>query len=492
MLLEGPAIEPLLAQVREEYGPAARIISADKVRRGGLGGFFTREHYEISIEIDDTADVKARPAGPSGPGAGAVGGSDGPSDGLLALVEASQDRFRRLPTPDKPPTPATAPGPAEPPAPARPAGLPTPPTAGWRPANTMGGTGWPANLTTSGGAASADAPSAPPAEPTTKSAQPGETVGPPARAGLVSTANPGFAEVLAGLRGGLKDDLTAPADGSGASDQPTATITDLPDPTPTPRPAPDPGPAPAAAPVAAPTPTPAADGAAPCAGLLEQLGVPAAMARHSTAAELYPAALQSLATIPPAPGLPTAPGDVLVLLGELPAAMSAARDIAERLRIGPSRMYVVADSLVGTGLHASRRIADAGQAAKKAQSLRAADSPHIVVVDVPLTGRPGGWASKICTALDASDVWAVIDATRKSADTAAHLTSMGEVDALAAYGLATTADPASVLGLGLPVALLDGAPATSHAWAALLADRVGAAPKPRRRRRRGATPEEDS
>ena len=31
VLLEGPAIEPLLAQVRDEYGSRVRIISADKV-----------------------------------------------------------------------------------------------------------------------------------------------------------------------------------------------------------------------------------------------------------------------------------------------------------------------------------------------------------------------------------------------------------------------------------------------------------------------------
>jgi len=40
VLLEGPAIEPLLAQVRQEYGSGVRIISADKIRSGGFGGFF--------------------------------------------------------------------------------------------------------------------------------------------------------------------------------------------------------------------------------------------------------------------------------------------------------------------------------------------------------------------------------------------------------------------------------------------------------------------
>ena len=53
VLLEGPAIEPLLAQVRDEYGSRVRIISADKVRSGGVGGFFAKQHYELSVEVPD-------------------------------------------------------------------------------------------------------------------------------------------------------------------------------------------------------------------------------------------------------------------------------------------------------------------------------------------------------------------------------------------------------------------------------------------------------
>src|SRR4029434_5142209 len=53
VLLEGQAIEPLLAQVRDEYGSGVRIISADKVRSGGVGGFFAKQHYELSVEVPD-------------------------------------------------------------------------------------------------------------------------------------------------------------------------------------------------------------------------------------------------------------------------------------------------------------------------------------------------------------------------------------------------------------------------------------------------------
>lgn len=63
LLLDGPDIETLLARVQEEHGEAARIVHAEKVRSGGLGGFFSKERYEVSVELPDGA----APAGPSGP-----------------------------------------------------------------------------------------------------------------------------------------------------------------------------------------------------------------------------------------------------------------------------------------------------------------------------------------------------------------------------------------------------------------------------------------
>ena len=33
--------------------PRVRIISADKVRSGGVGGFFAKQHYELSVEVPD-------------------------------------------------------------------------------------------------------------------------------------------------------------------------------------------------------------------------------------------------------------------------------------------------------------------------------------------------------------------------------------------------------------------------------------------------------
>jgi hypothetical protein len=85
-------------------------------------------------------------------------------------------------------------------------------------------------------------------------------------------------------------------------------------------------------------------------------------------------------------------------------------------------------------------------------------------------------------------VWAIVDATRKTADTARHLRALGEVEALVVHSVELTSDPATVLGLDLPIFSLDGKPATPHAWAAMLCARIAAdlapmAAPPRRRAR---------
>ncbi|MDZ4826753.1 MAG: hypothetical protein SGJ13_09885, partial [Actinomycetota bacterium] len=47
---EGEVLEDLLDRVRSEVGPGARIVAANRVRKGGLGGFFAKEHYEVLVD----------------------------------------------------------------------------------------------------------------------------------------------------------------------------------------------------------------------------------------------------------------------------------------------------------------------------------------------------------------------------------------------------------------------------------------------------------
>ncbi|GAA0609453.1 hypothetical protein GCM10009547_09420 [Sporichthya brevicatena] len=58
LLLEGRSITELLAQVRAEHGDDVTIVAAEKVRSGGIAGFFARESYALTVEV------------PGGPGEG--------------------------------------------------------------------------------------------------------------------------------------------------------------------------------------------------------------------------------------------------------------------------------------------------------------------------------------------------------------------------------------------------------------------------------------
>ena len=51
-LLDGPDIHELLQRVRDEHGPEASIVHAERIRTGGVAGFFARQRYEVAVEVD--------------------------------------------------------------------------------------------------------------------------------------------------------------------------------------------------------------------------------------------------------------------------------------------------------------------------------------------------------------------------------------------------------------------------------------------------------
>jgi hypothetical protein len=56
-LFESTSLEEALADVRNTVGPNAKIVRAEKVRRGGIGGFFSKETFVLSVEADSGAGV---------------------------------------------------------------------------------------------------------------------------------------------------------------------------------------------------------------------------------------------------------------------------------------------------------------------------------------------------------------------------------------------------------------------------------------------------
>ncbi|MEV1289856.1 hypothetical protein [Micromonospora sp. NPDC049679] len=473
MLLEGPEIEPLLAQVRDEYGASARIVNAEKVRSGGVGGFFAREHFELSVEVPDgavtgpaatnqagmsrpTTSSAPWPANPSGAGGMAPsppGGSGGPAaqnaprslDDLLNLAEAQEERLpaRPLATPaeptptNAPPTPAaTATPEAVAPEPVTPGRVtPGPVTPGASAAPTAS-----PFVASTFATASIPSPAATPATgmPLKRPIRSASAV---PRAALVSTTGPAFAEIMA--------ELNAPA-----VTEPSTTVATRPH---------------HAATVATVATTAAP---APVVARLVDLGLPEPLATRVIGNDPYQEVLDALAALPAPPREPRKAGDVLVITGELAHALPIAREVAQRMHLDPAKILLAAPTTGGTGLHASRRISGPAEAHRRARMLHRAEVPHVVVIDTPITTADDGWGRSICDALGATAVWAAVDATRKLADTARHLRLMGPVNATAVYATSVCSDPAAVLALDPPVALLESRPATPAAWAQLLTERL--------------------
>jgi len=493
VLLEGPAIEPLLAQVRDEYGPGVRIVSADKVRSGGIGGFFAKQHYELSVEVPDptedsddmaqqtvagngspnfdrlleqaesqdrvttergptTADLRARQEGRKA-AIGDTGAAfaelmagldvaghlgEGRAPGRSRQVESRADSREETPT-VRPFRPAAATGSAvnsgqRP----LPAALPTMPSFPERTAareREVPETVTPIRAATS--APRAVTPATP--------VRPSEPAAAPPRAAFAPAPMHSAAEVY-----GL--DESAPL-------------------SPAPAPAPK-----SSAPTSAPTSSPAAapDDLDPVQRNLIAVGMPEAMARKITGGDTYAGVLSVLASRPAAPGIPDGPGEILVLAGEVHTAVSIGKHILEQLHVDQTHLLLAAPSTAGTGLHSSRLISSRSAAESRAEKLQSSEHPWVVVIDAPVGGTDPFWVNDMCDALGATALWAVVDATRKTADTARHLRNLGEVEALVVHSVELTADPASVLGLDVPIFSLDGKPATPHAWAAMLCARIAA------------------
>lgn len=102
---DGDTLEAALARVTEACGPGARIAQAEKVRTGGIAGFFARERYEVMVELDDAAvDPTAAGGGSAvtgGPSGTAAPSPVAPPRSLLDLVEeaSAQEREAAAPTP---------------------------------------------------------------------------------------------------------------------------------------------------------------------------------------------------------------------------------------------------------------------------------------------------------------------------------------------------------------------------------------------------------
>lgn len=467
MLLEGPDIRTLLAQVREEHGPDARIVHAERVRSGGVGGFFAKQRFEVTVEIDGaaagTASTPDQLAEQFASSAGGDSFTPSARPTPRPAVTASADRIEPIDA-AAPVTHVRALG-AVSRGEAALAAEPLP----WGPA-AAGGAAVDA-LIAAMDKAGADAvelgdrrgPSMVPSaltDPFVPSRLPVEPVLPileeatraagvdprptltPVGPLTVAAAEP---TPLGDLVGWLSTQQAALAE---AGTTRTA------------------------------APAPRAPGVDPevLAGIVARAGLVATGEPVAPApAPVTPIADsvsrdRSMATVTTLPGVetpvhaaapkaPRRPGDVLVLVGEVGPAFETARTLAASLRIPTERVRVVSPAPVA-GLAEEQRVSDVLEARLAGAQLAMERTPGIVVIDAPLAlvadANGCDWVDDVVAALDPTAVWAVVDATRRHEDLVRWLGVLPQLEALAVHGVAVTSDPEAVHHLGVPVALVDG------------------------------------
>src|SRR6478752_5078160 len=98
--LEGPDLPQLVAQVRAEYGAAAKIVKAERVRRGGVGGFFAREYFQLLVELPLGVGPTAKRA--RGASAAPAPAGPAPAAPLLRPRDAAPQLAMPGPDPDRP------------------------------------------------------------------------------------------------------------------------------------------------------------------------------------------------------------------------------------------------------------------------------------------------------------------------------------------------------------------------------------------------------
>ncbi len=421
LLLDGPDIETVLTRVQEEHGSAARIVRAERVRSGGLAGFFAKERYEVSVEVDPTIDEQPahRDASPDLAHRAASYGEPVTDDDLPPALRVAQEMDGILPAPEPEPVAARV------------------STHGTAFADVLG------SITASLGPADQVAPYG-----ASREAVPTDDNRPDDNHADVDVDH---ADV----------DRRAPVVHVELLDQVPDGDMFVPSPPPT---------------IVRPTGKHAI-GAAPARPAVLTLAPAtlAAPARSAAPARCSATATAGASPVPyeprwPAPmrptGPPCTPGAVLVLVGDARVGTRAAHDLARTMRIDPTGVLLAATSPRPDVVAESHRLSSPPEARVAAGRLMMAAQPGIVVVDHPI-GADAGWTNAVLDALGATAVWAVVDATRKAEDLARWARALLRVDALVVHNVAATDDISSVIALGRPLALLDAQPATGPAWHAL-------------------------
>ncbi|WP_127783038.1 hypothetical protein [Rhodococcus sp. X156] len=203
---------------------------------------------------------------------------------------------------------------------------------------------------------------------------------------------------------------------------------------------------------------------------LRDLGVPVLTGPAAGTDNVFQALADILDELPPPPLPPRGAGELLVLVGDLAPSLRTAHAVAATLRLDPAGIRVAGHPGDPVLAHPGTPVMSTpAEATALRAELTTATTPAVLVLGTDGGPEHGEdpWGPAMLQALHPTVVWAVVDATSKTEDTRARLRPLG-VDALCVHSSRRSTSPATVWDLDLPVALLDGRPADATAWAGLL------------------------
>jgi hypothetical protein len=169
--------------------------------------------------------------------------------------------------------------------------------------------------------------------------------------------------------------------------------------------------------------------------------------------------VDAFALAPRARALPRSPGSLIAVVGSLHVARLLAAQLGvARHEVARARRWRA------RGEPASPLVVhDAYEAADLSPGWRR-DRVGVVAVNVASFLEDALWAREVLRAMGPSMTIALASATTKAEDIAAACAAIGGVDALALEDLDATLTPAAVLATKIPVGMLDGAPANEANW----------------------------
>jgi len=469
---EGPDVQRLLDEVRREVGSDAKISGAEKIRVGGVAGFFAKEHYRVVVEVpaaviepgvspSPTAQRSRQPAHARpnrrtrrrGPVSGPVSApapaptavpmdEPDPTAQIPAVGEERTDIFTTLADATDDVTDIV--GMHQSP------GMATPVTAG------------PARAAVGGPATGAPA-TGPPATAAVASTQPGDGSDSfdavLCRIATTLDATPTIDDTTSDYLGAARaaGHSRAVAGGGGPRDVTSGTIA-------------------SEAAMFLATNGPESDGATVAA--LRRVGLDEAAVGYVAeglrlGGVLEALLLDALGRLVEAPPLPRRAGSLLVVVGAGLRARELAGAVAVEVGGDPAEVPVASlDPQADTVVPGPLLVRSADEAAELAPGWRRNQTAAVVVVDAPLAGGHLSWAAHVISSLRPTAVWGLVDSTCKAEDITAWADGLGGIDALALENVDATVSPAAALGTGIPVARLDGRPASAARWTATIVDRI--------------------